>query len=413
MSVWNDQCPSNAHEDLTRVSTPDPTPSPPPLAQSTLVLTETFDGSKSSEALSSTTYYLEHESRVIIAYPAGNVGHVKKARLTQMSSGTTPPRLHHSPPYQRTSLCLDGCGDEPSCGQDSLLTPPQTPGSGTWTSEESEQGPTAATALRSQASDMYTVSLKPTFSRTEEALQSPTSQPYSLSPLKLRRFPSGSRASSSVSPLKKKDRLTGYQSPDRFVPGRDLRSTSRQAYMLARPPSGPGKFGKPERQQSPAADPFGPARQPAPRPSERIIRPRIPVPARPTANRLIPARVPPAAVTAVIPDRNISQGAVWNVGGSGVVVDGVHSISNGRGGRTTTGTNAPMYIADFFSKDDPTLDDHGRHQDRLAIAFDVDPTRRILESPDSERMSCSSTPSTPGSITPSRSRSGSVQSSVS
>ena len=82
----------------------------------------------------------------------------------------------------------------------------------------------------------------------------------------------------------------------------------------------------------------------------------------------------------VATDRAISQGAVWHVGGPQSAIDGVHSIPNGRGGRVTSGTNAPFYISDFLLQDDAS-DDQLMYHRRLAKAFDVDETSRTSGAP--------------------------------
>ena len=78
-------------------------------------------------------------------------------------------------------------------------------------------------------------------------------------------------------------------------------------------------------------------------------------------------------------NRHVSAGAVWNVGGSGPAVQAgpVRAISNGRGGFLSSGTNAPMYIADF-------LEEHTQDQEietmqnRIAEALGIDQTERLI-----------------------------------
>ena len=53
-----------------------------------------------------------------------------------------------------------------------------------------------------------------------------------------------------------------------------------------------------------------------------------------------------------ISHRQISAGAIWNVGGSAVVQGSVAAIPNGRGGLLASGTNAPLFTASFFNKTD-------------------------------------------------------------
>ena len=76
--------------------------------------------------------------------------------------------------------------------------------------------------------------------------------------------------------------------------------------------------------------------------------------------------------------RQISTGAVWNVGGrSALHTFPTAGVPDGRGGLLGSGTNAPMYTAHFLDHD--TLDqDWSRHENRLALALDVDQASRIL-----------------------------------
>jgi meiosis-specific APC/C activator protein AMA1 len=92
--------------------------------------------------------------------------------------------------------------------------------------------------------------------------------------------------------------------------------------------------------------------------------------------------------------RSFSHPTVWSVGGS-PVTEGVASTSNGRGGRVTSGSNAPHYAAEFLqrhSQTDETLT-HGR---RLALAMNISQSGRVAE-----QTSPPSSPISPNSSTPS------------
>jgi hypothetical protein len=80
----------------------------------------------------------------------------------------------------------------------------------------------------------------------------------------------------------------------------------------------------------------------------------------------------------MLSSRQISNGAVWNVGGPSAVSDTVVGVSTGRGGMLGTGTNAPLYTSSFLERADPEaeLDAYER---RLALAFDIDQSERILQ----------------------------------
>jgi hypothetical protein len=76
--------------------------------------------------------------------------------------------------------------------------------------------------------------------------------------------------------------------------------------------------------------------------------------------------------------RQISAGAVWNVGGPSAVSDTVIGVSNGRGGMLGSGTNAPLYTSSFLNRADPEAELEA-YERRLALALDVDQADRILQ----------------------------------
>jgi hypothetical protein len=76
--------------------------------------------------------------------------------------------------------------------------------------------------------------------------------------------------------------------------------------------------------------------------------------------------------------RQISIGAVWNVGGPSAVSDTVVGVATGQGGMLGRGTNAPLYTSIFLNRADPEAELEA-YERRLALAFDVDQTDRILQ----------------------------------
>lgn len=120
------------------------------------------------------------------------------------------------------------------------------------------------------------------------------------------------------------------QTPDRFIAGR-INTPTKQALLLTK-----ARDNDRDRVSSPASDPFS---------------------SSPCCSRR--ARVP-----------------------------GVASTSNGRGGRVTSGTSAPHYTADFLRK---SGDEGTVHEQRLAIAMDIEQGARMLN------LSAPSSPSTPDS----------------
>ncbi|KAH9875173.1 hypothetical protein J1614_004663 [Plenodomus biglobosus] len=75
--------------------------------------------------------------------------------------------------------------------------------------------------------------------------------------------------------------------------------------------------------------------------------------------------------------RQISAGAVWNVGGPSAVSDTVVAVSTGRGSMLGRGTNAPLYRSAFLNRADPEAELEA-YERRLALALDIDQTERIL-----------------------------------
>ena len=93
------------------------------------------------------------------------------------------------------------------------------------------------------------------------------------------------------------------------------------------------------------------------------------------------------AAPRIIP-RQISVGGVWNVGGpTAAQITPAVATTDGRGGLISSGTNAPLHVTHFLDQDTPAQDLR-RHEDRLALALQVDPATRVLAniSPDSHSI---------------------------
>lgn len=76
--------------------------------------------------------------------------------------------------------------------------------------------------------------------------------------------------------------------------------------------------------------------------------------------------------------RQISVGAVWNVGGSSAASDTVLGVSNGNGGLLGIGTNAPLYTSMVLSRSDPDAELEA-YERRIALALDIDQVNRVLD----------------------------------
>ncbi|KAG9607985.1 WD40 repeat-like protein, partial [Aureobasidium melanogenum] len=169
------------------------------------------------------------------------------------------------------------------------------------------------------------------------------------------------------------------RTPDRFVFDRTLNVQPRERFMLSTPPQELTANDRWSRRQSHAHDAFGSKTKVTRRPNLT----KSPVIARTprTPSLFMSSRVNPLGLVTPESLREISQGAVWNVGGSSPaqLVDGVRSTSNGRGGRITSGTNAPMFRSDFSNHVHDDTDHLRIHGKRLSAAMEVDQANRVLD----------------------------------
>lgn len=177
--------------------------------------------------------------------------------------------------------------------------------------------------------------------------------------------------------------MEGIRTPDRYIPSRKTRSFKDSQLLL--------KLNGSHKRATQFNQAFVHLQDPfAPTPSrnsrtmlEQYATIRTPPPA-PRSFGLLATRANLAERT---PTRTGSAGVVWSVGGS-IVTEGVASVTNGRGGRVTSGTSAPHYIADFLKTHLPS-EEEVRHGKRLAIALDADAdvgAERIVGADDHERQ---------------------------
>lgn len=162
---------------------------------------------------------------------------------------------------------------------------------------------------------------------------------------------------------------------DRFISGRACTPTKQSLQLLTPPRTRPSRD-----------DPFGPDRRRGTGDEDRFVTIRRP----PPFGRALGAPPTPAGLP---PDRRaVSLGAVWTVGGT-VVTEGVASVTDGRGGRVTSGSNAPHFTSDFLRRHTPS-EDEMVHGDRLALAMDITPPESMFgdRSPPISPTSCSPRP---------------------
>lgn len=75
-------------------------------------------------------------------------------------------------------------------------------------------------------------------------------------------------------------------------------------------------------------------------------------------------------------DRQVSNGAVWSVGG---IAPGGGGVDNGRGRRVSSGTNARLYTTSFSNARPKSEEEQEKHEGRLALALKIDRVQRILD----------------------------------
>ena len=192
----------------------------------------------------------------------------------------------------------------------------------------------------------------------------------------------GIRTSRGRGIRREKGLRTPSRSPDRFISSRCTPHDASKIFRLSKLPEQLSSAEKLLRHRSATPDPFGPLAV------RRIREARINATGN-TDPRTVPSRTHTIGTTNVqhppqdplaIQNRQASAGAVWNVGGgSQANMSGpVRGISDGRGGFVSSGSNAPMFTSHFFDED--TLEqDNGQLESRLAVALDIDQTRRILD----------------------------------
>ena len=181
-------------------------------------------------------------------------------------------------------------------------------------------------------------------------------------------------------------------SPDRFIPQREFTNPPSTSFQVSKHPRELSPDEKLLRRRSKRVDPFRPARRMRPI-SPRRGRQHVRSP------HYSPHLVNDSVIAGSInmqrtrsAGRQVSFGAVWNVGGRSAAQGNQPSVAvpDGNGGLLNSGTTAPMHIAEFFSQ--PTLPEAPeRHESRLAVALEIDPASRLLNtcnlSPPSEATS--------------------------
>lgn len=177
--------------------------------------------------------------------------------------------------------------------------------------------------------------------------------------------------------------LTPPATPDRFIANRSAMDDASSSFHISKPAEHLTSSERLLRKNSATSDPF---RSPS---IARQGRPRI---SSNQSGRSVSGQARLISGTNLLHpplNRQVSTGAVWNVGGATVTapMGPITGVPDGRGGLLGRGTNAPMYTSRFFEGNTPDQD-RGRLEGRLAAALAIDQARRVVnhsQSPDRNR----------------------------
>jgi hypothetical protein len=198
----------------------------------------------------------------------------------------------------------------------------------------------------------------------------------SLSPLSSR---------SSASPLRPSQRrpvldsrsssYTPSRRPDRFIPARKTSQSMRESLQITKSANKLIGSAKVLRTNVGASDPFS---RIIPQTPPRITnRPRPPTALTRTGSNGPHNVLGVRRASLAFPNRQVSNGAVWNVGGAAALGDSVAGVPHGRSGLLASGTNARLYSSKFLACTDTAIELEV-HERRLALAMDLNPASRIL-----------------------------------
>ena len=184
--------------------------------------------------------------------------------------------------------------------------------------------------------------------------------------------------------------------PDRFIPHRGVSQDASHSFHVTKRASELSKSERLLRHNLTAPDPFS-SPTPTSNGRRRIASSPIRNTSRVSSRAISGTNLLSLATNSLSTStRQISMGAVWNVGGSSTTAPSapIIGVDSGRGGMVGSGTNAPMYTSRFFEKESPDQD-RGRLESRLAAALDIDQASRVLSHSQSPARGKSAT-DTPG-----------------
>lgn len=177
-----------------------------------------------------------------------------------------------------------------------------------------------------------------------------------------------------------------FSSPDRFLSPRTESIERESIFRVSKSPQSLSPRERNTRRRDPSTDPF---QSTSPSRSKNAVRTRHSSPgSRQRPPHFTPSFVhghgasPSPVDVDDSPDtpRQISIGGVWNVGGSNIARGGPRQgIPDGHGRLLASGTNGLLHTAHFLDRNSPNHHVQ-QHEDRLALALDIDQASRVLTS---------------------------------
>lgn len=174
------------------------------------------------------------------------------------------------------------------------------------------------------------------------------------------------------------------RAPDRFIPPRPLPNATMQSFGIGRPGDRLLHDGTSTVHDRLVVNPFSRRLPQSRRMSEELRGLR-------EAHAMLTNRMNPdrrysntrfRQGTVALEARQVSAGAVWNVGGRSAASDTVLAVSNGGSALFGRGTNAPLYTSMFLQRSDPDAELEA-YERRLALALE---THRINRTPEQSTL---------------------------
>ncbi|RAL09731.1 WD40 repeat-like protein [Aspergillus homomorphus CBS 101889] len=169
--------------------------------------------------------------------------------------------------------------------------------------------------------------------------------------------------------------------PDRYIPARESNCAPTTPFHIVKKPRELSPEEKLLRRRPPRDDPFMPSHLP-----RSFSGPKV------ASNRICSTHYRPHLVTEPVYtgsdssrelrdlSRQISNGAVWNVGGSSAALGRASmTVPRGSGTHFASGTTAPMFTAKFLPQT-AANEEREKHKSRVALALDFDPATRLVRS---------------------------------